>query len=170
METKNNSTEGVLAVLLKEPFLIHTATSVARALSITRQGIWKTLNKLEKNKLINLEPIGSAKTSTAIIHLKWENPVVEKTLSLLLTKEASKQQRWEVNFAELKTNVKFLILFGSILINPKEANDIDILAVVDRKNFKAVEETTAKIQQTQLKKIHLIDLTEAEFNQEFFNS
>ena len=60
----------------------------------------------------------------------------------------------------------FLILFGSILNNPKEAKDIDILAVVNKKNFNAVEEIIIKVQQTQLKKIHVIDLTEREFGQE----
>ena len=98
--------------------------------------------------------------------LNWFNPVTEKTLSLILTKESIKQQRWRVNFAELENNVKFLILFGSILNNPKEANDIDIFAVVNKKKFKAIEEIIVKVQQTQLKKIHLVDLTEIEFSQE----
>ena len=145
---------------------MHTATSIAKALNITRQGIWKTLNKLAENKLINLEHVGDGKTSTATMKLNWLNPITEKTLSLLLTKESLKQQRWRVNFAELENNVNFLILFGSILNNTKEANDIDILAIVNKKKFKAVEEIVIKVQRTQLKKIHIIDLTELEFSQE----
>ena len=166
METPNSTKERVLLSLLKAPFEIHTATSLAKALNITRQGIWKTLNKLMENKLINLERVGDTKTSTATVKLNWTNPATEKTLSLLLTQESLKQQRWVVNFAEIESNVKFLILFGSILNNPKEANDIDLLAVVDKKNFKAIEEKISKVQQTQIKKIHLIDLTKAEFNYE----
>ena len=166
MKTENHTADKVLSILLKETFAMHTATSIAKALNITRQGIWKTINKLAENKLINLEYVGDAKTSTATMKLNWPNPVTEKTLSLILTKESLKQQRWRVNFAELEKNVKFLVLFGSILNNPKEVNDIDIIAVVNKKKFKAVEEITAKAQQTQIKKIHLVDLTEREFGQE----
>ena len=166
METENRTEDRVLSILLKEPFAMHTATSIAKYLNITRQGIWKTLNKLAENKLINLESVGDAKTSTATIKLNWTNPITEKTLSLILTKESVKQKRWRVNFAELENNVNFLILFGGILNNQKEANDIDILAIVNKKKFKAVEEIVIKVQQTQLKKIHIIDLTEIEFSQE----
>ena len=166
METKNYTQEKVLALLLKEPFATHTATSTAKALSITRQGIWKILGKLAEDKLIDLEPISKTKTGTAIIKLNWSNPVTEKTLSLILTKEAIKQQKWRVGFGELENNTDFLILFGSILTQPKEANDVDLLAITNKKSFKAVEEIIIKIQKTQLKKIHFIDLIADEFSQE----
>ncbi len=166
MKTQKNTAESVLLILLKEPFKIHTATSITKFIGITRQGVWKTLSKLAKDKLISLSSVGDSKTSTAIINLNWLNPVTEKTLSLLLTKESIRHQRWIFNFEELESHVKFLVLFGSVLINSKEANDIDILAIVDKRNFKAVDEKTLKIQTTQLKKIHLIDLTESEFRRE----
>ena len=166
METKNKTTDSALLILLKEPFAIHTATSISKSLGVTRQGIWKALNKLAENKLIRLEPISSTKTSTTTIKLNWPNPVTEKTLSLLLTEESLRQQRWRVNFAELESYVEFLMIFGSVLNNPKEANDIDIIAIVEKKNFKAADEITARIQQTQLKKIHLVDLTVAELAHE----
>ena len=166
MKTDKITSERVLAILLKESFAIHTATSIAKPLGITRQGIWKILNKLEENNLVRLEFVGKTRTSTATIKLDWANPITERTLSLLLMKESLKLQRWRSNFAELENNTDFLILFGSILINPKEANDIDILAIADRKNFKTVEEIIIKIQQSQLKKIHLIDLTVDEFSYE----
>jgi hypothetical protein len=162
METRDK----VLIAVLKEPFAAHTATSLSKALGLTRQGIWKALRKLEDNKLIALEFIGGMKTSTATVKLYWPNPATEKTLSLLMVKESLKQQRWTENFADLKSSVDFLILFGSILSNPKEARDIDLLAVVPRKKFKMAEEAVAKAQLTQLKKIHLIDITAAEFIQE----
>jgi len=166
METENNTSNRILSILLKEPLSIHTATSLSKALNITRQGIWKTLNKLAESKLVSLESTNDTKTSTTIIKLNWDNPVTEKTLSLFLTKESLKQQRWRVDFSELKEKVHFLVLFGSILSNSRGANDIDLLAAVNKKNFKIVEEITAKAQQTQIKKIHLIDLTINEFNNE----
>ena len=170
METEKYTSERVLTILLKEPFSVHTATSLAKTLRITRQGIWKRLNKLRKSDLVNLEFVGKTKTSTATVKLNWANPITEKTLSLLLMKESLKLQRWRANFAELENNTDFLILFGSILINPKEANDIDILLVANKKKFKTIETIVIKIQQTQLKKIHLIDLTAVEFSYELKKS
>lgn len=163
MTTENQTRDRVLLCLLKEPYATHTTTSLAEALHRTRQGIWKIISKLKHDKLINIEHIGKAKTSTAMIKLNWECPLTEKTLSLLLTKDALQQQRWRANFAELEKDVEFLILFGSILTTPKDAHDIDILAIVSKKKFKVVEEKVAKVQVTQLKKLHLIDVTKAEF-------
>ena len=165
METQTTA-DKVLMILLKEPFIDHTATSLSKILNITRQGIWKTLNNLSYEKLVSLRSVADTKKSAMNIKLNWENPITAKTLSLLLTKESLNYERWRFNFAELENNVKFLILFGSILINSKEADDIDVFAIVDKKNFKTVDEKILKIQTTQLKKIHLIDLTEAEFSQE----
>ena len=164
METDNK--EGILELLLKEPFILHTATLIAKSLNLTRQGIWKALNKLEKDNFVNLEPLNKARTSTIIIKLNWSNPLTEKILSLILIKGSLKQQRWRASFEDLEDKTDFLILFGSILNKPKEANDIDIIAVADKNNFKAIEEIIMKIQKTQLKKIHIIDMTKEEFDEE----
>ncbi len=167
MEITYNSEEMILVSLLNGPFKTHTVTSLAFSLNKTRQGLWKALKKLESNKLIILNMVGNSKTSTAIIKLNWSNPITEKILSLQLTKESLKQQRWRVNFLDLEKEVDFLILFGSVLNNSSKANDIDLLAIIgDKKNFKAIESIKFRIQQTQLKKIHLITLKEAEFDQE----
>ena len=167
METINKTTEQILMMLLKEPFMKHTATSLAKAFNITRQGLWKSLNKLAESKLVILESIGNTKKSAEIINLQWKNPITIKTLSLLLTKESSEYERWRANFAELENYASFIILFGSIIHSPKEANDIDILAIVTSKNsFKPIGEAVSRMQKTQAKKIHLIDLTKKEFKEE----
>jgi len=92
---------------------------------------------------------------------------VEKNLELSLTEDALKNQRWMSNFAELENKVDFLLLYGSIIISPQEANDIDILGVVSNKNrFIEIEESVKNIQKTQMKKIHAINFMPAEFRQE----
>lgn len=167
MGTINKTTERVLMILLKEPFMKHTATSLAKTLNITRQGLWKTLNKLAESKLIILEAIGSTAKSAVNIKIQWKNQVAIKTLSLLLTKESSEYERWRANFAELEKYTIFTILFGSIIHTSKKANDIDILAIVtDKKSFKPISEVVSRMQKTQAKRIHLIDLTEEEFKEE----
>ena len=170
METDNNATEKIMKILLKEFYLNHIVSSLAQRLVMSRVGIWKILKRLESNKLIILSSIGNGKTSTYTVKLNWDNILVEKKLAFLLSEDALRQERWRFNFAELEKNVSFLLLFGSILHNPKEARDIDIFAVVEnRKEFKTINEIMIKIQGTQSKKIHFIDLTESEFEQELKN-
>ncbi len=166
MVTERKTSDDVLGIVLKNPFANHTITSIAKQLHKTRQGVWRVLNALEKEGLVLVEQVQKTRTSTALIMLNWKSPITEQTTSLLLTKESIVQERWRVNFEELKPHVEFLILFGSILHSPKEANDIDILAVVQKKKFKIVEHIVMSIQKTQEKKIHLIDTTKEEFKKE----
>ena len=166
METINKANQEIIIVLLKD-FSIHTATSLSKELNMSRQGTWKILKKLEKEGFITLEQIGKGKTSAQRIKLNWDNEVLEKTLALSLAQEALQHQRWKFNFAELKPEVDFLILYGSILHSPKEAEDIDIIGVVSKeKKLAKISDKVLKAQETQTKKIHSINLTQKEFRQE----
>jgi predicted nucleotidyltransferase len=167
METQEKTNERIIKILAKEPLSEHTATSIAKTLEISRQGIWKTLNKLSKDKIISLKSIAETKKSAVNITLNFKNPITPKMISILLEKETLNYERWRDNFEELQNHCKFVLLFGSILHNPKEANDIDLLAIVkEKKDFNALDESILKIQKTQIKKIHMIDLTEEEFKKE----
>lgn len=156
----------VLIRILKDIAVQHTVTSLAKEMSLSRVGTWKILKKLEAEKIINLKSIGSGKTSAYLIELNGANILTEKKLELSLAEEAQNNQRWIDNFKELENQADFLILFGSILHSPKEANDIDILIVADKKNISKINETISKIQKLQAKKIHPNNLTEAEFKEE----
>ncbi len=166
MERKKTDAE-ILKILLKQFTIRWTITFLAKEIYMSRVGIWKALKILETKKLIFLSPMGEGKTSTFSISLNWENPLLEKTLSLILTEDALKNQRWLNDFAELENRVDFLIIYGSIIHSPKEANDLDILGVVSNKNnFVHIEETIQKIQKIQIKKIHSENFTQTEFKSE----
>lgn len=156
----------VLKILLKDLGTKPTITTLASEIKISRAGLWKVLKKLELEGLIALSQIGAGKTSTFLISLNWENPILEKTLSLALTEEAIKNQRWIDNFSELQDKVDFLIIYGSILHSPKEANDIDILGVTNKNKFIEIEESINEIQKTQSKKIHSLNFTDKELKDE----
>ena len=167
METKNKTADKILSILIKEPLVDHSVTSIAKALGITRQGLWKTLNKLFRDKLISLKSIADTKKSAVNIKLNFENPITEKVISLFLTKESLNYERWRFNFSEVKDYSKFIILFGSILHSTKEANDIDLLVIVDdKKDFHTINKIMLKLQRTQIKKIHFIDLSNSELKEE----
>src|SRR3989339_133804 len=156
----------ILKILLKELTINPTITFLAKEIGMSRVGTWKILKKLEAEKLVLISPIGAGKTSTFSISLNWENPIVEKSLSLALTQDALKNQRWLSNFTELEDKVDFLLIYGSIVHSPKEANDIDILGVTNKNKFLEIEESIKKMQKTQIKKIHAINFTHAEFKGE----
>lgn len=166
MAIRDLTPKKVLLHLLKDFSSIHTITALAKELDLSRVGTWKILKKLESNKFVILKAVGRGKTSTSLISLNWENPLLEKTVSLYLTEEAIKQRRWQVNFAELEKVVDFVILYGSILHSPQEAGDIDILGIAPKKSFVTVQIAIDKAQKTQSKKIHAINLTENEFKAE----
>jgi len=153
----------VLKALLKDIHKIHTVTSISKERGISRVRSWKLLKELENEKFITLDSIGPEKTSIKRASLNWENPLLEKTLSLLLLQDALKQARWQHNFQELEDKVDFLILYGSILHSPKEANDIDIITLISNiKNFIKMDKIILDIQVAQEKKIHAINLTKDE--------
>lgn len=157
----------IMKKLLKGFASLHTVTSISKEAGVTRVGAWKLLKRLESEKFIILSHVGSGKTSTYTISLNWVNPLVEKTLAILLAEEALKNQRWLANFSELEKKVDFLILYGSVLASSKEASDIDILGVLsDKKNFLEIEKIVAKMQKIQIKKIHILNFTETEFKNE----
>jgi DNA-binding Lrp family transcriptional regulator len=156
----------ILERALKDITTQHTVSSIAKETGLSRVGAWKILKKLEAYKLIILKQIGIGKTSAYIIELNWNNVLTEKNLGLLLAEEAQNNDRWVDNFKELEKEVEFLIIFGSILYSPKEANDIDLLIVANKKNLSKISETISKIQKLQIKKIHSNNFTETEFKEE----
>lgn len=166
MEKKNTEAK-ILKILLMQFLVNWTITSLSNEINLSRVGVWKVLKKLKDEKSIILSPIGKGKTSTFSVKLNLENLVLEKRLSLILTEESSNHQRWINNFEELKKITEFVVLYGSVLHSPKEANDIDILGIVSNKNnFLSVGETIQKIQKTQIKKIHSENFTKTEFKKE----
>ena len=157
----------ILKILLKDFTVRQTINSLAKEVGLSRVGTWKLLKKMQSEELVILSKISSGKTSAYIIGLNWDNPLVEKNLALHLTEDALKSRRWVNNFAGLEDKVDFLILYGSMINSPLEANDIDILGVVsNKKKFVKIEESVKNLQKTQMKKIHSINFTPSEFRQE----
>ena len=154
----------ILKILLKEFFIEHTITSLSKEAKLSRVGTWKILKKLEKENLILLSRLGEGKTSINKVTLNWNNLVLEKTLALILAEEAVKNNRWINAFKDLENKVDFLIIYGSIIYSSKEANDIDVIEITNK--FLEVEKIITKIQKTQMKKIHAINMAQKEFREE----
>src|SRR3989338_8263626 len=165
MEIETRLEKKVLVLLLKDVSVRHTITSLSKQFKISRPGIWKLLKRLEAQQIIKLIPVGSGKTSTFLIGLDW-NILTKKMLMLYLAEESLNQARWRSNFEELEKNVRFLILYGSVLHSPQQANDIDLVSVAEKQNFKKIQNSLDKIQKSQIKKVHALNFTETEFREE----
>lgn len=162
----NTATRKILCTLVKDFFSLHTASSLALQLQMSRWGVWKLIKKLEKEELLLLHATGKGKTSTQTIYLNWKNTLTEKTVALALAQEAEADRRWKFVFADLYQAADFVILFGSILSSPHTAGDIDILTVAKEKNLIKINKIIQTIQRTQEKKIHVHNFTSKEFTQE----
>ena len=164
METINKAHE--IMILLLKDFNSHTATSLSKKLEMSRWGMWKILKRLEKEHLIILKRVGSGKTSTQTIGLNWGNVLTEKNLALALTQEALRYKRWRFNFEKLEKYADFLIVFGSVLHSPEEANDVDVLVVAEKKNLSSIGDLIDEIQVSMEKNVHSINFTKSEFKKE----
>ena len=158
--------KNILLILVKDFSAIHSITSIAKRLEVSRVGVWKVIKKLEEEKCVKVEAVGSGKTSTSIIRINLDSAIAEKTVTLYLTEEVEKQKRWMINFSGLQDVTDFTILFGSILRSTKEANDIDIIGVTKKAGFTKIQKIIDTAQKTQEKKIHSINFTKSEFKQE----
>ena len=163
------TTKHLLLVLLKDFTTTHTITSLSKELKLSRVGIWKILQKLAAEQYLLIKTIGSGKTSTSIISINWDNLLIKKTLALYLTEESLSQRRWQVNFAALEPKVDVLILYGSILTSPQQAQDIDLLGIAKQSKFLEIQKISDKIQKTEHKKIHQINFTASELKTELKN-
>jgi len=78
-----------------------------------------------------------------------------KTLELLLLEEAEKKhKRWVHEFKEFE-KPKILILFGSVLKN-KDYKDIDLLIVIENKNYSTIMNLIDKKNKILIKPVHPI--------------
>lgn len=157
MDFTARTTQRILTSILRHVSGSPTIATLAEIIGMTHVGVWKALKKLEADNMLTLKRIGNKKNNPYTVNLKWDNPLVEKTLALVLEHEAAEQRRWIINFAALKEKVDFLILYGSMLISSKKANDIDLLSVVSKKgNVLDIERIIIDVQKTQIKPIHNI--------------
>ncbi|MAF35706.1 hypothetical protein CL622_01140 [archaeon] len=166
METKYSADQKIILLLFKDLSTTHTITSIAKYCGLSRVGTWKIVKKLASKEYLIEKKIGSGQRNVSVIKLNWQNILLEKLLSFFLTQEAVKQRRWRINFSLLEPQTRFILLYGSILYTPQKAKDIDIINVTKKNTFIEMQKSIDTIQKTETKKIHAINFTSSEFEQE----
>jgi len=157
---KNNEMLFVLSIL-KNPEKEFNANNIAKEINISPMGALKIARKLEKERILSSKSIGRAK-----IYAIDFNEYAEQYIKFLLKKEIEQSspyiKMWVGELKKIK-NSEAIILFGSVLKKEKQAGDIDILVLVDKKRFDKVKKEIESINQLNEKKIHPVYQTEEDF-------
>ena len=146
----------ILLKLFKDFSQDYNANSISKQVNITPRGALKMLKNMEKEKLVIGRKLGKA----VFYKPNLEDIYTIKIIETLLIREArNKAARWLHEFEDVFKDTKILIIFGSIIKNPAYANDIDILFVFEKKNYKKISAFINEKNKTLLKKIHSIPQT-----------
>ena len=155
----------IINLLFKDFLTLYNSRIIGKVIGISHPGAFKILKKLEKRGIVRPKTIGKA----VIYSLNLDNPIAVKEIEMALIIEASNYKRWIGEFKELNEKADFVVLFGSILRNEKEARDIDLLIVCNKSDFNYIKEIIDKRNRILNKKIHLLVQTKEDFKKDMLN-
>jgi predicted nucleotidyltransferase len=143
----------VLLRLFKDFSSDYNANSLSKKIGITPRGALKILKSLHKHGLLTAKQMGKA----TFYKINLSDYYAFRTIETLLIQESRENaSRWLSEFQDLFKEVQIAIIFGSIIRQPKQANDIDLLLVFTQKDLKNVKLTINEKNRILLKPIHSI--------------
>ena len=157
----NNEMVFVLTIF-KSPEVQYNANSISEIMGISRMGALKIAKRLEKENIILSKELGKAK----FYELNFANDYVRDYARFLLKREAEQSnpyiKMWISEIKKIKS-ADAAILFGSTLKKHKDAKDIDILIITDKKRFPRLKKEIEEINSINIKKLHPIYQTKEDF-------
>jgi len=157
----NNEMLFVLSIL-KNPEAEYNANNIAKQIGISRMGALKIAKKLEKENVLLSRKLGNAR----FYKLNFESDYVKQYIIFLLKREVEQAPDYiKVWINEVKKikNADSAILFGSVLAKEKEAKDIDILLITNKKKFSRLKKEIENINLINIKKLHPIYQSKEDF-------
>ena len=149
---KLSKEQEIVKILFKDFLTLYNSRNISKLIGISHAGAFKILKKLERKDMVLPKRIGNS----VIYSLNARNPIVCKEVELSLIIEAENFKKWREEFREIENKANFVILFGSVLRNEKEARDVDLLIVAGKKNFKSIEKIIEARKKISNKKIHAL--------------
>ena len=150
---KLNNEEKVVLRILKNYSILYNANSISKILGLTSMGSLKLLKRLEEQGIVTLRKVSNIR----FYNFNFENQYAKDYASLILRKEADNcsafVKRW-VNEIRKIGIADIAIIFGSILRKSKNVQDIDVLFVVNKKDFSRLRKEVGKLNAISEKKIH----------------
>lgn len=152
----------ILLRIFKNKQESYNSRSISKPIGISHAGAFKILKNLEKQNVVTSRLIGKAR----IYSINSNNPVALKEIELALAQEAEKHKKWIEEFKEISNKSKFIVLFGSVLRNEKEARDVDILIIAEKSKHEEINKVIKDKNKILNKKIHQIIQTDDEFKKD----
>src|SRR3989344_4562945 len=139
--------------ILKSPETNYNSNSMAKVLEISRMGALKIARKLEKENIILSRELGKAK----FYSLNLNSDYVREYAKFLLKMEAEHAHPyvkvWIEDIRKIKS-AEAAILFGSVLRKHKDAGDVDVMLLINPKNYKKIQKEIHETDELNTKKIH----------------
>lgn len=162
---KINKEREILLVLFKDILSMHNSRTLAKIIGISHPGAFKILKKLEGRDIVRSRKVGRA----SIYYLNFDNDIAKKEIELALLLETNKYKKWVEEFKQLKEISNFVVLFGSIIKNEREAKDIDLLIISKSKEFKEIKRIIEENNNLLNKRVHPIIQSEEDFIKDLLN-
>ena len=155
MVTLTQKEKEALLILFKDFNNFYNANSISKVLNISHVGAQKIFKRLLKQNLLIDRKIGKS----IVYKLRLEDDYARKLIAFLLADEANNFKRWKEEFKELFKKDRIIMIYGSVIKNYAKANDIDIMIVIKKAEYKEIIKIIEKKQNILPKKIHSIELT-----------
>ena len=148
--------------IFKSPEIDFNANSMAKHLDISSMGALKIAKRLEKENILVSKELGKAK----FYKLNLKNGYVVQYLMFLLRRESEQSSSyikvWVNEIKKIK-NADAAILFGSVLRKQKDAKDIDVTLITNKKRFSKLKNEIEGINLINAKKLHPMYQTKNDF-------
>lgn len=147
--TKNDAR--AVSFFLRNFTVRYSINAVARELDLSPRGAYKIVKKLEKAGILKPEAIGNAIYYHPNLESEAGRKVAELVLSYAELNPYAKVQAKDLE--QLKPFALCAVLFGSVLTKAEKAGDIDVLLVLEEKQFKQAHKVLLEIQSMKPKKV-----------------
>ena len=156
MVSLSKSEGKVMLRLFKDFSQDYNANSLSKEVGITPRGTLKILKRLEAQELLISKQQGRAVFYKVNLDDKYVSKIVE---TLLIAEARENAKRWIDEFREVYQDTEIVLIFGSIIKNPKMASDVDVLFVFKKGKYDKVANFVSEKNKILFKKIHEIPQT-----------
>ena len=157
----NNEMLFVLSIF-KSPELEYNANSIAKLMGISSMGALKIAKRLEKENIIVSRELGKAK----FYKLNLDNDYVREYVKFLLKREVEQAHPyvkvWIDEVKKLKS-ADAAILFGSVLRKYREARDVDVVLITNKKRFSKLKKEIEELDEVNVKRLHPVFQVKEDF-------
>lgn len=162
MEEITNNEMLFVLIIFKSPEVEYNANSIAKSMGISSMGALKIAKRLEKENILVSKELGKAR----FYKLNFANEYVRQYVKFLLKREgehANPYVKVWINEIRKIEDADAALLFGSVLKKEKEAKDIDVVLVTDKRRFKKLKKEVEEINHLNVKRLHPIYQTKEDF-------